>query len=60
MQLDYLLSESDSAVLDFWSEHEAILKKILPSSAQKKLALAISQFQFEEAQLLLTASLSES
>jgi signal transduction histidine kinase/CheY-like chemotaxis protein/HPt (histidine-containing phosphotransfer) domain-containing protein len=60
MQLDYLLSESDSAVLDFWSEHEAILKKTLPPSKQKKLALAISQFQFEEAQLLLTAFLSES
>jgi CheY-like chemotaxis protein/HPt (histidine-containing phosphotransfer) domain-containing protein len=59
MQLDYLLREADSAALDFWSDHEAILKKILSPSTEKKLALAIGQFQFEEAQLLLTASLSE-
>ncbi|TKB11758.1 hybrid sensor histidine kinase/response regulator [Desulforhopalus sp. IMCC35007] len=60
MQLDYLLCEADSAALDFWSDHEAMLKKILSPATEKKLALAIGQFQFEEAQLLLQASLSES
>jgi len=58
-QLHYLLSEADSAVLDFWRVHEAILKKILSPSTEKNLALAIEQFQFEEALLILTSFLSE-
>jgi CheY-like chemotaxis protein/HPt (histidine-containing phosphotransfer) domain-containing protein len=58
-QLHYLLSEADSAALDFWTDHKDILTKILSPSAEKKLALSIGQFQFEEAQLILTSSLSE-
>jgi CheY-like chemotaxis protein len=58
-QLHYLLSEGDSAALDFWTDHRDILTKILSPSAEKNLALSIGQFQFEEAQLLLTSSLSE-
>jgi two-component system sensor histidine kinase/response regulator len=54
--LRFLLSESDSAVLDFWTVNEAQLNNLLPSHTAKRIAQAISTFQFAEALALLTSS----
>ncbi len=55
-QLRQLLGEADSAARDFWHNHESSLKPMLPPRSAQQLARAISNFQFEEALALLTAS----